>query len=336
MKKRFFAGLLVLALVCGMWQGAHAFSDTDKHWAKAYVDKLVELKAIKGYDDGTFKPDSAITRAEFAAILLRALGNDPGQPETGKWYELYMKEAADKGYVKQGEFDDVNKNITRGEMARIIARAMNETYPENMADYSKLIKDYSRIPNEYKEHVLKAFVKGVITGKPDGTFGYGGTATRAEACAMIVRLIDKNERKEPVLVVKGKELDAIVKLLTNAGRLTDNFVGYNSEKKVTSFYDEMDFFISKDEDEDLYDYYGDITIYNYKDTTLQAFKTVLKVYFPNEYETVYKKLLTVVKDKIGPLGVADYAGYHDNRYIDMKKYDNGIGIVLGKEGVKYK
>jgi len=175
------------------------FLDTASHWAKAYIEQLAGSGAIKGYTDGTFRPDNKITRAEFTAILLRALGNDVGQPENGEWYEYYMQEAINKGYVLEGEFDNVNKNITRGEMARMIVRAMNETYPDNMADYAKQIKDYSKTPDEYKEYVLKAYVKGIITGRPGGIFAYSDTATRAEASTMIVRLIDSSKRIVPEL-----------------------------------------------------------------------------------------------------------------------------------------
>ena len=49
-------------------------SDVNEHWSKAYVDALVKTKYITGYEDGTFKPDNYITRAEAIVILNRALG----------------------------------------------------------------------------------------------------------------------------------------------------------------------------------------------------------------------------------------------------------------------
>lgn len=52
-----------------------SFSDNDKigKWAKRYVEKAVELELIKGYEDGTFKPEEKITRAEVSVIVAKAL-----------------------------------------------------------------------------------------------------------------------------------------------------------------------------------------------------------------------------------------------------------------------
>lgn len=50
------------------------FSDVDGHWAKNYIDVCVANGWIKGYEDGTFKPDQNITRAEAMAIVNRMLG----------------------------------------------------------------------------------------------------------------------------------------------------------------------------------------------------------------------------------------------------------------------
>lgn len=47
--------------------------DVSEHWSRSYVDALVKTKYINGYDDGTFKPDNNITRAEAVAILNRAM-----------------------------------------------------------------------------------------------------------------------------------------------------------------------------------------------------------------------------------------------------------------------
>lgn len=43
------------------------------HWAKEHIITAAERNIVKGYEDGTFRPDGKITRSEFAVILGRAL-----------------------------------------------------------------------------------------------------------------------------------------------------------------------------------------------------------------------------------------------------------------------
>ncbi|MDN4606571.1 S-layer homology domain-containing protein [Sporosarcina highlanderae] len=53
-----------------------SFSDTENHWAKPFISAAVERGVFKGYADGTFRPDEQLTRAQAAAILVRALNLD--------------------------------------------------------------------------------------------------------------------------------------------------------------------------------------------------------------------------------------------------------------------
>ena len=46
-------------------------TDYEKHWAAKDIDRAMELGLVKGYPDGTFKPDQPITRAEAAVLILR-------------------------------------------------------------------------------------------------------------------------------------------------------------------------------------------------------------------------------------------------------------------------
>ena len=62
--------------------GAMAFPDVpENHWAYEYVKNLAERGYLKGYPDGEFKGDRAMTRYEYAAIIYRALQN--GAPSDG-------------------------------------------------------------------------------------------------------------------------------------------------------------------------------------------------------------------------------------------------------------
>ncbi len=232
MKKISFSIMVVLLILYSLFSANFALSDIDLHWANNHIRHLVSIRAVNGYPDGTFKPDNNITRAEFTALLLRALKIDPGNSETGYWADNFINEAVSRGYIKKGEFDDVRVNITRGEIARMVVRAMDEKYPVDIAELSVLIKDFNDTSHSYREFVLKAFNKGIITGRPDGSFGYKENATRAEAVTMAARLIDESKRIIPFV-------EPEIGILTNMGNLgkvwyeisIDNIDDYSDDYK---------------------------------------------------------------------------------------------------------
>jgi len=51
------------------------FNDIRGHWAESYINKAVSAGFVKGYPDGTYHPDDAVTRAEFTSMVNKALGN---------------------------------------------------------------------------------------------------------------------------------------------------------------------------------------------------------------------------------------------------------------------
>ncbi|MEI3347728.1 MAG: S-layer homology domain-containing protein [Dysosmobacter sp.] len=57
----------------------HKFTDTYDYWGATYVDFLYNSGVTTGYDDGTFRPDQNITRAQFAVMLYRYLGLDESE-----------------------------------------------------------------------------------------------------------------------------------------------------------------------------------------------------------------------------------------------------------------
>lgn len=197
--------LLIVFTIQTVW--AVVPPDITGHWGRSNIEYLIQRKAISGYPDGTFKPDYTITRAEFTKILLISIGINPGNATEGHWASHYIGEARERGYLLPNEFDDVDIPITRGEMARMIVRVMEEEFSDDLDEYASALLDFEQIPEQMKENVLKAYVKGIVTGYPDGTFGVHKTATRAEASTMIVRLIDNSKRVIPQKPAAGsKEL----------------------------------------------------------------------------------------------------------------------------------
>jgi hypothetical protein len=103
---------------------AFAFSDMDNHWAKSFVDKLTENGIVDGYAEGCYRPESSINVDEFIKLVLVAIGENVS-PSNGYWAENYIKKAYELNIVWYSEFDSFSRPILRGEIARIMVRALN-------------------------------------------------------------------------------------------------------------------------------------------------------------------------------------------------------------------
>lgn len=194
--------------------GETKLTDIEGHWGKKAIEKLISIGSISGYPDGTFKPNNPMTVGEFTKVLITSLGSDPGNSNEGHWAMNYVREAENEGIIKTGEFDNYNANITRGEIARMVVRALDESYPSNINEYAGQLTDYNQFPSDMKPYILKAYVKGIITGYPDSTFKHDGEATRAEASAMVIRLLNEEERKTPDLIPEiGQKNETILQAM---------------------------------------------------------------------------------------------------------------------------
>jgi hypothetical protein len=205
MKKISIISLLIFSLMFSfVFADTVSLKDLDNHWGKDHIVKLVNAGNINGYKDGTFKPDNPITVAEFIKILMSSLGyRSLGNSTVDHWAKNYIEKAEELGIIQREDwftnYSSYDLNITRGQMARMVIRAIKEEYPDNMNDYINQIRDYQHIDRDFKEYALKAYAKGIISGYEDNTFREYKTATRAEASAIIIRTFLKSERKTPAL-----------------------------------------------------------------------------------------------------------------------------------------
>ena len=90
----------------GKTQGGQTFTDIQGHWAQAYIERAAELGWIKGFEDGTFRPDTYITRAQAITMINRVLNRIPEDADDllsnmnvwtdcnpGDWFYLAVQEA---------------------------------------------------------------------------------------------------------------------------------------------------------------------------------------------------------------------------------------------------
>jgi hypothetical protein len=184
-----------------------AFSDMKNHWAKASVNNMGARMVVNGVGSGNYEPDRNMTRAEFAAVMVRALGLEPEKGASGfsdiastEWYCGYVKTAAAYGIIK-GYSDTVfgpNDTITREQAMTMIARAMKITgLNGNLieSETSKLIGAYAdgKTISDYADDSIATCLKtGVVSGRGNNTLAPKAHVTRAEVAAMIERLLQKS------------------------------------------------------------------------------------------------------------------------------------------------
>lgn len=174
-----------------------AFTDIIGHWAEQDINDMAEKGIVSGVTKTTFEPDRSVTRAEFAALMVRALGLKQAGGENafkdvseGAWYVDDVAAAAAaklmEGY--DGYFRP-DETITRQEMAVVIMKAY--VFLGKTPETGKLAQfaDQDEIADWAKAYVDQAISSGLISGMTSDTFAPEANATRAQVTSLIKRLI---------------------------------------------------------------------------------------------------------------------------------------------------
>lgn len=168
------------------------YTDVTKgHWAFSEIQSLYDQSLIKGYSNGTFKPEASITRAEAATIIARALNltttKDSSFKDVSKSHYAYSAIAAveQAGIIKGQEAGKFNPNgqLSRAEMSAILTRAykLTGTSKVSFSDVKSTHWAYSHI---------QALVANDLTGGfPDNTFRPDAQITRAQFASFLNRCL---------------------------------------------------------------------------------------------------------------------------------------------------
>ncbi|OKP83398.1 hypothetical protein A3844_21340 [Paenibacillus helianthi] len=209
---RIFRGLLAGALGIGVLFGsmgaaaAETVKDYEGHWAQNTIEKWLDKGLLKGFEDGSVKPDQSITRAEFMAIVNRSfeIASLFDKKEVPKitfsdvsatsWAYKEVAMAVGAGYV-QGYNNKARPNaqITRQEAAVIISRLLRFELTQNKAEALAGFSDRGEVAAWSAGSVTALINADLMKGYPDGTFKPKKPLTRAEAVTLI----------EPMLQVSG-------------------------------------------------------------------------------------------------------------------------------------
>ena len=211
--KRFLAGLLTAALAAGLLAPAAGaaepgFSDVPANGALAdEVAKAADYGLMNGYSATTFGYSDPMTRAQFAAVLVRMMGWDTVTPQTPSysdvpaslgWYSAIETAAAHDVADTGGSFRPGDA-VTRGEMAEMLVRALGlKSAAERLAptasdQYARIHggTPFTDLPGDKVGYITIAYTIDMTNGTSATTFSPNNTATRGQAAAMLVRIYEK-------------------------------------------------------------------------------------------------------------------------------------------------
>jgi parallel beta-helix repeat protein len=173
--------------------GNVAFQDVQGHWAQAYIQALAAKNIITGFPDGTFKPNEPVTRAQFAAIILKAFAPASKKPSTTfsdvtqKYWAYDAIQTASKGGFMAGYPGSVFKPEQKIPRVQVLV-ALANGLEYGAGDVSLLSKyqDAATIPSYASGLVASATQRQVVVNYPTvGQLNPNREATRAEVAAFI-------------------------------------------------------------------------------------------------------------------------------------------------------
>ena len=229
--KRFGALVLSLALTLSLTAvNAHALVFTDVNvdfWGYEDITKMSNLGYVKGYDDGSFKPNGRMTAAETLLFCARATGVEsttqariaqdrkeemtvtlPKANNMNVWAAAEMAVAVETGVLSLSELEELSQvdpktkgaangektyleeTMSRENICMYLVRAMQlEPLAQGLSNYSLSYADRDDVTASLRPYVYVLTNFGIVKGKDGGMFDPQGPVTRAEMTTMLSRAL---------------------------------------------------------------------------------------------------------------------------------------------------
>ncbi|SCW80545.1 DNA-binding beta-propeller fold protein YncE [Paenibacillus tianmuensis] len=184
-----------------------AFKDVERHWAQQAVNDMGSRLVVSGVSQGQFNPDQDITRAEFAAILIRGLGlkaKEGAQPFSDVDRKDWFCGAVGTAYAYNliSGFEDgafrPNEKITREQAMTIMAIAMTITglSAKSSPTAEPLLNSFAdagTVSDWAKSGISDALQSGLLSGRSGTELAPKAFITRAEVAVIVQRLLQKSD-----------------------------------------------------------------------------------------------------------------------------------------------
>lgn len=204
------------------------FSDVGaNYWARPYIERLATEDIIAGFPDGTFKPDQAVTRAQFAAIVRQAFNQSRtrsapsfGDVPANYWATQAIADAYAQGFMSgypNGTFQP-EQQIPRVQAIVSLANGLGFTANSPVNQVLDTYRDAEQIPDYAQSPVAAATENAMVVSYPDvNRLEPQDVATRADVAAFIYQ----------ALVAQGRLPE-----LAESVSATDYIVGYTPGENV--------------------------------------------------------------------------------------------------------
>jgi hypothetical protein len=171
---------------------SETFPDIGGHWCQSVIEKFLRKNWIMGYDDGLFRPDRLVTRAEFTTMVIKLLNkvNDNAKcsfkdVKSTDWFYKFAASSVFEKYI-EGYPDNTFRpfvHMSREEVAAFVQRILKvEPFEGESVIRFKDEDSFS----DWSAYSIKALASHeIVRGYEDGTFKPSRFTTRAEAVKML-------------------------------------------------------------------------------------------------------------------------------------------------------
>lgn len=187
-----------------------SFKDVNGHWALNEIKTLSDPGYIKGYPDGTFKPENNITRAEFMTMVGKIFSDKypAGKSYTHDSFPIAFYDKFGSSHWGYGSVNDTLKFMPKDDIKKIFKEKFLPEKPITREEvvavlHSVLINhiNFQEVPvaelvlndtdtSAFPDSVKFSIRYNIVSGYPDSTFRPQGNITRAEIAAVLVRMIE--------------------------------------------------------------------------------------------------------------------------------------------------
>ncbi len=203
------------------------FSDvSSNYWAAGFIQELATRNVIKGFPDGSFRPNEAVTRAQFAAMVSKAFSANKIRTtvsftdvSANYWAASAIDDAYTKGFLAgyPGNIFRPGENIPRAQVLVSLANGLNYSSTVATSTALQVYNDADNIPNYARSSIAAATERRIVVNYPDLKFLQPNqVATRAEVAAFIYQALASTGQvaaiNSPYIVGQGATPAAQIKI----------------------------------------------------------------------------------------------------------------------------
>ncbi|MDZ8029290.1 MAG: fasciclin domain-containing protein [Nostoc sp. DedQUE11] len=183
---------------------------TSDYWARPFIQALADNNVISGFPDGSFRPNQSVTRAEFAALIQKAFGNQNrirqlsgggfSDVPAGYWAAAAIQNAYEIGFLSgyPGNVFRPNQQIPKVEAIVSISNGLGLSASDT-STLNTSYSDASAIPNYAVSSVAAATQANLVVNYPDvKQLNPQQPLTRAEAAALLYQALVRQGRLQPI------------------------------------------------------------------------------------------------------------------------------------------